>query len=146
MGWEDYFIASAQPGGAPRHDQAICSVCDTDRVFYAEVFREMLLELYQVPLLDERAASDDIIYYLKECQTGTARIPGLLPKGTDVAHKSGTISGSINDTGIVFLPDGSHVAITVFMKNTRATTAARERVIADISRDAYDYFLRSAKP
>jgi beta-lactamase class A len=90
----------------------------------------------------DRAASDEIIDILKECQTGAARIPGLLPKGIDVAHKSGTISGSINDTGIVILPyNAGHIAITVFMKNARATTAIRERVIADISRYAYDYFV-----
>jgi beta-lactamase class A len=60
----------------------------------------------------------------------------------EVAHKSGTISGSINDTGIVFLPyDAGHLAITVFMKNTKATTAVREHVIADITRYAYDYFV-----
>jgi beta-lactamase class A len=101
-----------------------------------------LLEMIFKGEVVDRAASDQIIYFLKECQTGAARIPGLLPKGTDVAHKSGTISGSINDTGIVFLPgDAGHLAITVFMKNTRATTAVRERVIADISRFAYDYFL-----
>jgi beta-lactamase class A len=59
-----------------------------------------------------------------------------------VAHKSGTISGSVNDTGIVFLPyEAGHLAITVFMRNAKATTAVRERVIADITRYAYDYFV-----
>jgi beta-lactamase class A len=88
-------------------------------------------------------ASYKIIEFLKECQTGTARIPGLLPKGIEVAHKSGTLGGSINDTGIVFLPyDAGHLVITVFMKNTKATTAVRERVIADITRDSYDYFVK----
>ena len=101
-----------------------------------------LLEMLVKGEIVDRAASDEIIGILKECQTGTARIPGLLPKGTEVAHKSGSISGSINDTGIVLLPyDAGHLAITVFMKNTKATTAVRERVIADITRYAYDYFV-----
>jgi beta-lactamase class A len=101
-----------------------------------------LLEmLYRGEIVD-RAASDQIIEILKECQTGTARIRGLLPPETDVAHKSGSISGSINDTGIVFLPyNAGHLAVTVFMRNTRATTAARERVIAEVTRYAYDYFV-----
>lgn len=101
-----------------------------------------LLEMIFKGEIVDRAASDEIISILKECQTGTARIPGLLPKDTDVAHKSGTISGSVNDTGIVFLPyDAGHLAITVFMRNTKGATAARERVIADITRYAYDYFV-----
>jgi hypothetical protein len=42
----------------------------------------------------------------------------------------------------VILPySAGHLAITVFMRNARATTAIRERVIADISRYAYDYFV-----
>ena len=101
-----------------------------------------LLEMLVKGQIVDHVASFEIINILKECQTGTARIPGLLPKGTDVAHKSGTISGSINDTGIVFLPYGAgHMVITVFMRNTKATTAVRERVIADITRYAYDYFV-----
>jgi beta-lactamase class A len=103
-----------------------------------------LLEMLVKGEIVDRAASDEIIAILKECQTGTARIPGLLPKevAIEVAHKSGTISGSINDTGIVPLPyNAGHLAITVFMKNTKASTAVRERVIADITRYAYDYFV-----
>ena len=89
-----------------------------------------------------RATSDEIVDILKECQTGPLRIPGLLPPDTVIAHKTGTIGGSINDTGLVFLPyDAGHLAITVLMKDARAATAERERVIADITRYAYDYFV-----
>jgi beta-lactamase class A len=101
-----------------------------------------LLEMIVRGEIVDRAASDEIINILKECQTGTARIPGLLPKDTEVAHKSGTISGSINDAGIVLLPyNAGHLVITVFMRNTKANTTARERVIADVTRFAYDYFV-----
>ena len=85
------------------------------------------------------AAGPDL---LKECQTGPLRIPGLLPTDTVVAHKTGTLGGSTNDTGLVFLPyNAGHLAITVLMKDARAVTAERERVIADIARYAYDYFV-----
>lgn len=135
-------MEAVDPTTAAKADERF-NKTDKDTATPADMNR--LLEMIFKGEIVDRAASDEIIYYLKECQTGTARIPGLLPKGTDVAHKSGTISGSINDTGVVFLPDGGHVAITVLMKNTRATTAARERVIADISRYAYDYFVRYGK-
>ena len=119
---------------------------DKDTATPADMNR--LLEMIFKGEIVDRAASDEIIDILKECQTGTARLPGLLPNDVIVAHKSGTISGSINDTGIVPLPDNAgNVAITVFMKNAKATTAVRERVIADIARYAYDYFTNLyAKP
>ena len=51
-------------------------------------------------------------------------------------------AGSVNDTGIVFLPyNAGHLAITVFMKDARAATAERERIIAGIARYAYDHFI-----
>ena len=110
-------------------------------------FNRMLEMLFKGEIVDQ-ASSDEIIAILKECQTGAARIRGLLPPETDVAHKSGSISGSINDTGIVFLPfNAGHLAVTVFMRNAKASTAIRERVIAEVTRFAYDYFVtRYSKP
>jgi beta-lactamase class A len=101
----------------------------------------LLEKLYRGEIVD-RAASDEIIDILKECQTGPARIPGLLPADTVVAHKTGSIGGSTNDTGMIFLPyNAGHIAITVLMKGGRAPVADRERLIADIARYAYDYFV-----
>ncbi|WP_419950368.1 serine hydrolase [Candidatus Palauibacter sp.] len=39
-------------------------------------------------------------------QTGTGRIKGVLPPGTPVGHKTGTIGGTTNDVGYIYLPDG----------------------------------------
>jgi beta-lactamase class A len=100
----------------------------------------LLEKIYRGEIVD-RASSDQIIEFMNHSMIGQARIPGSLPDGTRVAHKSGTISGSTNDTGIVFLPDGRHLLITVFTKDAKAPAADRERVIAEIARYAYDYFL-----
>jgi len=101
----------------------------------------LLEKIYRGEIVD-RQTSDEIIEILKQCQTGPARIRGLLPEDTIVAHKTGTIGGSTNDTGMVFLPyRGDHLLITVLTKDAKATAAERERVIADISRFAYDYFV-----
>ena len=124
---------------AARADEQFNKV-DKDTAKPSEMNR--LLEMLWRGEIVDRASSDQIIEIMKECQTGTARIRGLLPPETTVAHKSGSISGSINDTGIVFLPyDAGHLAVTVFMRNTKGTTAARERVIAEVTRYAYDYFV-----
>jgi len=72
---------------------------------------------------------------------GQTRIPSALPEGTRVVHKTGSIGGTTNDTGIVFLPDGNHILITVMTRDAKAPTAERERVIGDVAKYAYDYFL-----
>jgi beta-lactamase class A len=76
--------------------------------------------------------------------TGLDRIKGLLPVGTVVAHKtgaSGTVNGvtrATNDVGLITLPDGRHLAVVVFVSDTRANEATRDAVIAKIARAAWE--------
>jgi beta-lactamase class A len=94
----------------------------------------------------DRGASDAMLELLKRCRTGGNRIPGLLPNGTVVAHKTGTLGGVVDDVGIVYLPNGAgHVAIAVMSKRTRASLEDVERTLAHIARYAYDYFLFTAE-
>ena len=75
-------------------------------------------------------------------QTGTGRIKGVLPPGTPVGHKTGTIGGTTNDVGYIYLPgDAGHVITVVFVKDSERPVPAREATIAQISRAVYDYFL-----
>ena len=58
--------------------------------------------------------------------TGPGRIEGLLPAGTPVAHKTGTIGGVANDVGYVALPDGRRFAVAIFT-STSTTPPHRPR-------------------
>lgn len=79
---------------------------------------------------------------MARCHTGKARLPGLLPAGTTVAHKTGTIGGSVNDVGVMTLPGkAGKLVIAVFIKKSAAPMADRERAIAEIARAAHDYYL-----
>jgi beta-lactamase class A len=79
---------------------------------------------------------------LRRVSTGTERLKGMLPPGTVVRHKTGTIGGTTNDVGIIELPDGGgNVAIAVYVKGSKNEIPVRERAIAQIARAAYDYFL-----
>ncbi len=100
-----------------------------------------LLELvFKKEILDE-ASCDHILTVMFKCQTGERRIKGDLPRGTKVAHKTGTIGGTVNDSGIITLPHNlGHVALTVFSKNMSLKTREVEDLIAQISRFVYDYF------
>ncbi len=88
---------------------------------------------------------------MTEASTGAHRLKGLLPPGTTVAHKTGTggtsdegITSAINDAGIIVLPDGSHLAIAVFVSNTKEALETGEEVIARIARAAYTYYAEKA--
>jgi beta-lactamase class A len=79
---------------------------------------------------------------LRRVETGAGRIKGLLPRNTVVAHKTGTIGGTTNDVGIIYLPDDTgHVVTVVFVKDSELNAERREAAIAQIARAIYDYFL-----
>jgi beta-lactamase class A len=100
-----------------------------------------LLELiFKKEILDEESC-DFIISVMLKCQTGERRLKGDLPRYVRIAHKTGTIGGTVNNVGIIYLPDDlGHVAITVFTKDTEDETLDIEDIIAQISRFVYDYF------
>jgi beta-lactamase class A len=74
------------------------------------------------------------------------RIKGLLPEETELAHKTGTartyngLTRATNDAGIITLPDGSHLAITVFISDSYDSQTKREMTIARAAKEAYDYW------
>lgn len=88
------------------------------------------------------ASTSYLMGVLERTRTGPNRLKGLLPPGTVIGHKTGTVGSSTNDCGIITLPNGAgHLAVSVFVKGSNAPGRAREQVIAHIARAAYDYFL-----
>ena len=109
-------------------------------------FVTLLEKIWRGEVVD-RASSDAILETMKRCTTGAARIKGLLPRDTVVAHKTGSMGGVFDDVGIMYLPEGAgHVAIAVLSKRARATSEQAERAIAEVARYAYDYFCFTAPP
>jgi beta-lactamase class A len=90
-----------------------------------------LLTLLQQRRLLGAATSDTLLGIMSRTVTGRSRIPGLLPAGTVVAHKTGTISSTANDVGIITLPNGEHLALAIFVKGSSLGVHARERAIAE---------------
>lgn len=76
---------------------------------------------------------------MARCVTGRSRIPGMLPAGTPIAHKTGTLDGVSDDVGIVTLPNGHDMAIAIFAHGMRSD-AERNGQIARIARLLYDHF------
>ena len=103
---------------------------------------ELLLKIYNKQL-HKRETAELLLDIMRRCQTGDARIKGMLPPDTELAHKTGSIGGTINDVGIVTLPgNAGHVVLALFVKQA-ATPELAEKAIAQLSRTIYDYFLFS---
>lgn len=86
---------------------------------------------------------------MTETTTGPNRIKGLLLAGTVVAHKTGSsgtndkgITSAINDVGIITLPNGKKFALVVFVANSTDKPEDSEKIIAQVSRAAWDYYLQ----
>lgn len=79
---------------------------------------------------------------MARCRTGANRLAGRLPPTDRVAHKTGTIGGSVNDVGVITLPgNAGKVVIAVYLKQSDAAMSSREQVIADIARSVRDFYL-----
>jgi len=68
------------------------------------------------------------------CMTGKNRIRGLLPAGTLVQNKTGTLSNYSSDVGFITLPNGRRIAVAIFARyggNRPYTIARAARVIYD---------------
>lgn len=74
------------------------------------------------------------------------RIPRLLPRGTRVYHKTGSIVGVVNDAGIIRLPGGEHLVVAVLVQDIRAgADEAASAAIARIARMAWDCWAGGAR-
>lgn len=105
---------------------------------------ELLLAIDSGEVLSEKSR-EFLLATMSRTRTGAGRLKGLLPKGTPVAHKTGTIGGVANDVGFITLPDGRRFAIAVFTKSSTTPEASRDRAIAEVSRSLYDFYYLTAQ-
>ncbi len=93
----------------------------------------------------EKESCDVILEILERTRTGANRLRGLLPPGTRLAHKTGTIGRILDDVGIIYLPNGlGRVAISVFTLADEPDGERAEAAIADLARTVYDFFVFNA--
>ena len=80
-----------------------------------------------------------LIWLMTESETGRRRLKRGLPKEASLAHKTGTggtkdgVTGATNDIGIITMPNGKHIAIAVYVKDSRADMWGREKVMSEIA-------------
>lgn len=92
-----------------------------------------------------------LLKLLTESIPGAKRLKGQLPAETIVAHKTGTggtrngVTSATNDIGLITLPDGRHLAVAVFVSDSKADLNTREAVIAEIAKALWDRWSPKSK-
>lgn len=105
-----------------------------------EAMAKLLEKVWDGDIL--RPGSSDLVLEIMGRSHGNNRIKGLLPPGTKVFHKTGTIIGGLSDCGIVELPNrAGHLVVVVFVKGGHRSIHQTENAMALIARDAFDYFM-----
>lgn len=106
----------------------------------------LLMNFFDGKVLSKNSTSF-LMKTMIETTTGTTKIVAQLPKGTPVAHKTGSsgkdekgLTIAENDIGIITLPNGKHYAISVFVSDSMETEETNTKIIADISKRVFDYF------
>lgn len=134
-----------------------CSIECTEDMMHKDLslcYRNVSTPLSAVLLLEKfylLRGSDPYYRFLWDtmtaCGTGTMRIPRFISdKAAAIAHKTGTGDRdargriiSINDIGVVVLPDGRHFSLAVFVSDAAVPDALCEELIAEIASLAYMY-------
>ena len=101
-----------------------------------------LLEMIFSGKVVSESASRQMIDIMLETTFAPYLIPALLPPGTPVARKAGTLPTSLNEVGIIELPDEKgHVIVAIMTNNLHETRETAASFIARVARAAYDYFV-----
>jgi beta-lactamase class A len=96
---------------------------------------ELLKSIYKAKIISTQSR-DYLLAVMAKCETGKNRMKWLLPAGTPVEHKTGTLTGLADDVGFISMPDGHRIAIAIFTRGG----SDRPRTIAAAARTIYDGF------
>ena len=96
---------------------------------------ELLRRIYKAELIKPKSRNY-ILDLMAQCETGKNRMKSLLPAGTPVEHKTGTLDGLSDDVGFITMPDGHRIVVAIFARGG----SNRPRTIAEAARVIYDGF------
>lgn len=112
--------------------------------------REMisLLERLEKGELVSPTACEAMKKHLLACDDNT-KLKKLLPPGTKMAHKTGAVSATRTDAGLIYSPSGA-IAICVLTNDNKDQTwtddNAAQMLCAKIGKTVYDHFNPNAEP
>lgn len=147
---DTYFDSSKKVGGERcwlNTEDYRCTTATNDSTSPADMEKTLRL-MYQGKLVSPWV-SEQMVDIMKRCHTNS-RIPRHLPRGTEVAHKTGTMDKVANDVGVVYTDKGDYVLCLFYNGNTGtreeydANIKGRlsDNLLADISRDMYAEYMK----
>lgn len=109
---------------------------------------ELLEKFFKGEILKENTTKY-LYQIMVETSRGLTWMKAGLPENTELAHRTG-MSGTndnnlrvaLNDIGIVKLPNGKHFILSVYLKEITESQKDTEKIIADITKAAWGYFIR----
>ncbi|MDY0988044.1 Extended-spectrum beta-lactamase PER-1 precursor [Flavobacterium sp. ACN2] len=109
---------------------------------------ELLEKFFKGKVLKEETTKY-LYQIMVETSRGLTWMKAGLPEGTELAHRTG-ISGTndanlrvaMNDIGIVKLPNGKHLIVSVYLKDITEKKEDTEKIVADITKAVWNYFIR----
>jgi beta-lactamase class A len=96
---------------------------------------DLLRRIYKGDLISP-SSRNYLLGIMAKCHTGKNRMKWLLPAGTPVEHKTGTLNGLADDVGFITMPDGHRIAVAIFARGG----SNRPQAIAEAARAIYDGF------
>lgn len=93
-------------------DGVVLSRTPENNVSSAASMNRLVTMLYQGDIV-QGEAQDAVMKILYQQQLNQ-RLPRFLPSNVPFAHKTGTIAGFCNDSGMMTLPDNTHAVVTAF--------------------------------
>jgi beta-lactamase class A len=105
----------------------------------------LLKKFYEGKILKKKY-QEKLMYYLVDNFTSNTRLKGALPKEIKVAHKTGTgifdttRIDACNDVGIIYLPNGRHLAVSVFIMNSFENYETTEKLIAILTKEIFEFY------
>ena len=98
---------------------------------------DLLKRIYKGEMIQPQSRNY-LLRLMAQCETGKNRMKALLPYGTPVEHKTGTLTGLADDVGFITLPDGRRIAVAIFARGG----SNRPKAIAETARAIYDGFVK----
>jgi len=115
---------------------------DTRDAATPRAMARLLAGLYKGEFLSDQSRQV-LLGAMSRTVTGKRRIVGNMPLEARVSHKTGSLSGTSSDVGLIECPDGRTIAVAIYVTG-QTTKQARDDRIAAIARALYDGFAARA--
>jgi beta-lactamase class A len=104
---------------------------------------DLLIKLHQHQVGLKPESEAILLRLMTQTKSGQNRIRAGIPAGATLAHKTGSMPGTLNDVGIITSPDGKHhIILAVLTKKSTGEEEDRAKVIAAIAKAVYEDLTR----